>query len=156
MAKTLIGGTVTVAAANLIFSLRQGGDGRIWQVVTVLGDKEEDFAAATRQSADGLLMTPRRTGTDGFFVSVLKRRAWPLVVIARRPCAEAIQPLAQKSVDCFAEPVIGPRFARTRWLAMTVVRRPFGVASPAAVAYFPHHDRSTAHQRRAHLGGLCA
>jgi hypothetical protein len=23
-------------------------------------------------------------------------------------------------LDCFAEPVIGPRFARTRWLAMTV------------------------------------
>jgi len=23
-------------------------------------------------------------------------------------------------MDCFAEPVIGPRFARTRWLAMTV------------------------------------
>jgi hypothetical protein len=23
------------------------------------------------------------------------------------------------AMDCFAEPVIGPRFARTRWLAMT-------------------------------------
>jgi hypothetical protein len=23
-------------------------------------------------------------------------------------------------LDCFAEPVIGPRFARTRWLAMTI------------------------------------
>ena len=23
------------------------------------------------------------------------------------------------SLDCFVEPVIGPRFARTRWLAMT-------------------------------------
>jgi hypothetical protein len=22
-------------------------------------------------------------------------------------------------MDCFAEPVIGPRYARTRWLAMT-------------------------------------
>jgi 16S rRNA (cytosine967-C5)-methyltransferase len=33
----------------------------------------EDFAAATRQSAEGLLMTPRHTGTDGFLVSVLKR-----------------------------------------------------------------------------------
>jgi 16S rRNA (cytosine967-C5)-methyltransferase len=39
----------------------------------VLWDKAEDFAAATLQSAEGLLMTPRRTGTDGFFVSVLKR-----------------------------------------------------------------------------------
>ena len=44
------------------------------QAVTVLWDKAEDFAAATLQSAEGLLMTPRRTGTDGFFVSVLKRQ----------------------------------------------------------------------------------
>ena len=44
------------------------------QTVTVLWDKAEDFAAATLQSAEGLLMTPRRTGTDGFFVSVLKKQ----------------------------------------------------------------------------------
>jgi 16S rRNA (cytosine967-C5)-methyltransferase len=31
------------------------------------------IAAATLRSAEGLLMTPRRTGTDGFFVSILKR-----------------------------------------------------------------------------------
>src|SRR5260370_42130922 len=43
------------------------------QTVTVLWDKAEEFAAATLQSAEGLLMTPRRTGTDGFFVSILKR-----------------------------------------------------------------------------------
>jgi 16S rRNA (cytosine967-C5)-methyltransferase len=43
------------------------------QTVTALGDKTEDFAAATLQSREGLLMTPRRTGTDGFFVSVLKK-----------------------------------------------------------------------------------
>jgi len=43
------------------------------QTVTVLWDKAEDFAAATLQSPEGLLMTPRRTGTDGFFVSVLRR-----------------------------------------------------------------------------------
>src|SRR6476620_10252215 len=45
------------------------------QTVTALWDKAEDFAAAVLQSPEGLLMTPRRTGTDGFFVSVLKRRA---------------------------------------------------------------------------------
>jgi 16S rRNA (cytosine967-C5)-methyltransferase len=45
------------------------------QVVTVLGDKADDFAAATLQGAEGLLMTPRRTGTDGFFVSVLKSQS---------------------------------------------------------------------------------
>ena len=43
------------------------------QTMSTLWDKAEDFAAATLQSAQGLLMTPRRTGTDGFFVSVLKR-----------------------------------------------------------------------------------
>jgi len=44
------------------------------QVVSVLWDKSEDFAAATLQSPEGLLMTPRRTGTDGFFVSVLRKQ----------------------------------------------------------------------------------
>src|SRR6266851_461005 len=43
------------------------------QTASVLWDKAEDFAAATLQSPEGLLMTPRRTGTDGFFVSILKR-----------------------------------------------------------------------------------
>jgi 16S rRNA (cytosine967-C5)-methyltransferase len=43
------------------------------QTMTVLWDKAEDFSAATLQSPEGLLMTPRRTGTDGFFVSVLRR-----------------------------------------------------------------------------------
>jgi 16S rRNA (cytosine967-C5)-methyltransferase len=44
------------------------------QTTTVLWDKAEEFTAATQQSAEGLLMTPRRTGTDGFFVSVLKKQ----------------------------------------------------------------------------------
>jgi 16S rRNA (cytosine967-C5)-methyltransferase len=43
------------------------------QVASVLWDKADDFTAATIQSDEGLLMTPRRTGTDGFFVSVLRR-----------------------------------------------------------------------------------
>jgi 16S rRNA (cytosine967-C5)-methyltransferase len=43
------------------------------QTVTALWDKAEDFAEAVLQSPEGLLMTPRRTGTDGFFVSILKR-----------------------------------------------------------------------------------
>jgi 16S rRNA (cytosine967-C5)-methyltransferase len=45
------------------------------QTVAVLRDKAEAFATAALQSAEGWLMTPRRTGTDGFFVAVLKRRA---------------------------------------------------------------------------------
>ncbi len=43
------------------------------QVVSVLRDKAEEFAAATLQSTEGLLMTPRRTGTDGFFVALLRK-----------------------------------------------------------------------------------
>jgi 16S rRNA (cytosine967-C5)-methyltransferase len=43
------------------------------ETVTVLWDKAEDFAAAARESPEGWLMTPRRTGTDGFFVSILRR-----------------------------------------------------------------------------------
>jgi hypothetical protein len=43
-----------------------------------------------------------------------------VLVIARSVGDEAIQPAsAERFLDCFAEPVIGPRFARTRWLATT-------------------------------------
>jgi 16S rRNA (cytosine967-C5)-methyltransferase len=45
------------------------------QTATVLWDKAEEFAQAARETAEGWLMTPRRTGTDGFFVSVLKKQA---------------------------------------------------------------------------------
>jgi 16S rRNA (cytosine967-C5)-methyltransferase len=44
------------------------------QTLSVLWDKAEDFAAAMIQTPEGVLMTPRRTGTDGFFVSVLTRK----------------------------------------------------------------------------------
>jgi 16S rRNA (cytosine967-C5)-methyltransferase len=44
------------------------------QVMSVLWDKAEAFAEAVYQSPEGLLMTPRRTGTDGFFVSLLARK----------------------------------------------------------------------------------
>jgi len=40
-------------------------------VIKMLGDRAGDFATAARLSAEGLLMTPRTTQTDGFFVSVL-------------------------------------------------------------------------------------
>src|SRR3979411_401816 len=43
------------------------------QIATVLWDKAEEFAAAALESPEGWLMTPRRTGTDGFFVSILRR-----------------------------------------------------------------------------------
>jgi 16S rRNA (cytosine967-C5)-methyltransferase len=44
------------------------------EVIGVLGAGAKGFEAAVRVSAEGLLMTPRRTGTDGFFVSVLRRQ----------------------------------------------------------------------------------
>src|SRR6476660_115242 len=43
------------------------------ETASVLWDKAEEFEKAALQSAEGWLMTPRRTGTDGFFVSVLKK-----------------------------------------------------------------------------------
>jgi hypothetical protein len=41
------------------------------------------------------------------------------LVIARSTCDEAIHSFFVAAMDCFAEPVIGRRFAPTRWLAMT-------------------------------------
>jgi 16S rRNA (cytosine967-C5)-methyltransferase len=42
-------------------------------VTKPMGDKAAAFRDAALLSAEGLLMTPRRTGTDGFFVSILTR-----------------------------------------------------------------------------------
>jgi 16S rRNA (cytosine967-C5)-methyltransferase len=44
-------------------------------VITVLGERAYLFARAALISDEGLLMTPRRTDTDGFFVSMLRRQA---------------------------------------------------------------------------------
>jgi 16S rRNA (cytosine967-C5)-methyltransferase len=43
------------------------------EVAGALGAERGQFLAAIKVSAEGLLMTPRRTGTDGFFVSVMRR-----------------------------------------------------------------------------------
>jgi 16S rRNA (cytosine967-C5)-methyltransferase len=43
------------------------------QTVSVLWDKAEAFAEAALKLPEGWLMTPRRTGTDGFFVSILRK-----------------------------------------------------------------------------------
>jgi 16S rRNA (cytosine967-C5)-methyltransferase len=42
-------------------------------VTAPLGERAEAFRNAAKLSAEGVLMTPQRTKTDGFFVSVLKR-----------------------------------------------------------------------------------
>jgi 16S rRNA (cytosine967-C5)-methyltransferase len=39
----------------------------------VLGERAADFLGAVLVTPEGLLMTPRRTGTDGFYVSLLRR-----------------------------------------------------------------------------------
>jgi 16S rRNA (cytosine967-C5)-methyltransferase len=44
-------------------------------VTRPLGERALVFQRAALMTAEGLLMTPRRTETDGFFVSVLMRRA---------------------------------------------------------------------------------
>jgi 16S rRNA (cytosine967-C5)-methyltransferase len=43
------------------------------KVAGALGADATRFLAAVKVSAEGLLMTPRRTGTDGFFVSIVRR-----------------------------------------------------------------------------------
>jgi 16S rRNA (cytosine967-C5)-methyltransferase len=45
------------------------------QTASALWDKAEEFAEAALELPEGWLMTPRRTGTDGFFVSVLRKQA---------------------------------------------------------------------------------
>jgi 16S rRNA (cytosine967-C5)-methyltransferase len=45
------------------------------EVITALGERAYLFGRAVLMSGEGLLMTPRRTGTDGFFVSRLRRAA---------------------------------------------------------------------------------
>jgi hypothetical protein len=45
-------------------------------------------------------------------------------VIARSEATKQSR-VACVALDCFAEPVIGPRFARTGWLVMTVERHTF-------------------------------
>ncbi len=44
------------------------------EVVAALGERAPVFAKAARFSDEGLLMTPRTTDTDGFFVSLLARQ----------------------------------------------------------------------------------
>jgi len=45
------------------------------EVVGAVGERSLVFRRAVLSSEQGLLMTPRRTGTDGFFVSVIRRGA---------------------------------------------------------------------------------
>jgi 16S rRNA (cytosine967-C5)-methyltransferase len=45
------------------------------ETAKALGERAYPFTAAALISAEGLLMTPRRTDTDGFFVSLLRRSA---------------------------------------------------------------------------------
>ncbi len=52
------------------FSVEKPGN-----VITVLGERAYLFGHAVLISDEGLLMTPRRTDTDGFFVSLLRRSA---------------------------------------------------------------------------------
>jgi 16S rRNA (cytosine967-C5)-methyltransferase len=43
------------------------------ETASVLWDKAGAFAEAALRTPEGWLMTPRRTGTDGFFVSILRK-----------------------------------------------------------------------------------
>jgi 16S rRNA (cytosine967-C5)-methyltransferase len=43
------------------------------ELAATLGERGREFVTAARVSPEGLLMTPRRTGTDGFFVALIRR-----------------------------------------------------------------------------------
>ena len=45
------------------------------EVANALGERAYMFSKAALVSDEGMLMTPRRTDTDGFFVSLLRRSA---------------------------------------------------------------------------------
>jgi len=45
------------------------------EVANALGERAYMFSKAALVSGEGVLMTPRRTDTDGFFVSLLRRSA---------------------------------------------------------------------------------
>ncbi len=45
------------------------------EVANALGERAYMFGKAALVSGEGVLMTPRRTDTDGFFVSILRRSA---------------------------------------------------------------------------------
>jgi 16S rRNA (cytosine967-C5)-methyltransferase len=48
---------------------------KLADVMKGLGERAYLFARAVLISNEGLLMTPRRTDTDGFFVSMLRRQS---------------------------------------------------------------------------------
>jgi 16S rRNA (cytosine967-C5)-methyltransferase len=54
-------------ARHLDFSVRPPAE-----VIQALGERAFMFGKAARLTAEGILMTPRTTDTDGFFVSVLR------------------------------------------------------------------------------------
>jgi 16S rRNA (cytosine967-C5)-methyltransferase len=58
------------------FLARHNGFGLVapGDLATALGERAFMFCRAALLSAEGLLMTPRRTGTDGFFVAGIERR----------------------------------------------------------------------------------
>jgi 16S rRNA (cytosine967-C5)-methyltransferase len=58
------------AAGHSDFSVEKPGE-----VAKALGERAYLFSRAVLISDEGLLMTPRRTDTDGFFVSLLRRSA---------------------------------------------------------------------------------
>jgi 16S rRNA (cytosine967-C5)-methyltransferase len=45
----------------------------VTEVCAALGERGQILRAAARTSAEGILLTPKRTETDGFFISLMKR-----------------------------------------------------------------------------------
>lgn len=68
LAPESIGQVRAFAARHAAFSIIPPAES-----AAVLWDRADDFAKAALQTPEGWLMTPRRTGTDGFFVAILRR-----------------------------------------------------------------------------------
>ncbi len=90
-------------------------------------------------AASSAALEGRRPGSvilRGAQVRASPMKAKPPAVIARSASDEAIHFSVCGTMDCFAEPVIGRRFAPTRWLAMTektIDRHPEGTTVPTRV-----------------------
>jgi len=66
----LVMSTATITDRHRDFSVEKPAE-----VIKALGERAYLFARAVLISDEGLQMMPRRTDTDGFFVSLLRRSA---------------------------------------------------------------------------------
>ena len=89
------------------------------------GPLEFDAAKQELISRSAKLAYPIRDGIPIMLPEEARKIDWSpriALVIAQRCAKQSISSSIAFEMDCFAEPVIGRRYAPTRWLAMTVLR----------------------------------